>query len=98
MPVCEKPRPDWHRRTSAGDPDASTTASSEDFACEPCSSPFEQQPQYKAPSKKRPCSPQAEELNSEGRSQIVHHRQYAHRHRITTEKSARGSNPSVAVR
>src|ERR1700733_15615844 len=51
MPVSGKPRLNWHRRTSAPDPDASTTAPSEDFACEPCRPPFEQQPQYKAPRK-----------------------------------------------
>ena len=51
MPVSGRPRLDWHRRTSASDPDASTRAPSEDFACEPCRPPFEQQPQYKAPRK-----------------------------------------------
>src|SRR5277367_3315231 len=51
MPVSGKPRLDWRRRTSGRDPDASRTAPSEDFACEPCQPPFEQQPQYKAPTK-----------------------------------------------
>jgi hypothetical protein len=51
MQVSGKPRLDWHRRTSAGDPDVSTTASWEDLACEPRSPPFGQQPQYKPPRK-----------------------------------------------
>src|SRR5580692_1766753 len=51
MRVSGKPRPGWRRRTSGRDADASTTAPSEDFACEPCPPPFEQQPQYKAPRK-----------------------------------------------
>src|ERR1700689_3156324 len=51
MPVSGKLRLDWHRKTSAGDLGASTTASWEDRACEPCRPPFEQQPQYKAPGK-----------------------------------------------
>src|ERR1700734_990698 len=51
MPVSGKPRPDWHRRTSACDSDVSTMASWEDLACEARSSSFGQQPQYKPPGK-----------------------------------------------
>ena len=46
-----RPRLGWHRRISERDLVVSTTASSEDFACEPRPPPFGQQRQYKPPRK-----------------------------------------------